>query len=404
MIQSHVITLNESAFNFIHKKSSCSKQQTWRDFKMSSLKSLVRIVLCIGFCLQVSIADAENQNVKLIDHNKNLVPILDYLESHGVNLTYLGNQGGLNGYLGESTNGHFQTFYVTPDGNHVISGIMNNLQGINVTGVQIGEMQRRFREAEKLLLNEVELTESPETDLNLNVASGVNSTRELNAPNSTGQFSELELGKVEAVDSSDLNPLTNQQSKLNDNYTNTVGDEVSNQIASINRNLKPISQNEHHKNRFLNAVANTTYFDIGNPNAKITVWKLADPNCPYCHKAMEQIQAHIESGLVKVRIIPIGLLDGSLELVQAALLSENPSQTWLDFHNGIRDTATRDISQTELNEVNAKLLKNLKFVEDMGIKGTPYLAFVDSHGKFHSSRGLPANMDEFLLKNLVSKF
>src|SRR3546814_15867850 len=40
-----------------------------------------------------------------------------------------------------------QTFYVSPDGNHVVAGLLFRNGGVNVTGVQIGEMQSRFEKA-----------------------------------------------------------------------------------------------------------------------------------------------------------------------------------------------------------------------------------------------------------------
>ena len=49
---------------------------------------------------------------------------LEYLIESGVSLTYLGDAGGIAGYLGESPTGKIQTFYITPDGNHVIAGVL----------------------------------------------------------------------------------------------------------------------------------------------------------------------------------------------------------------------------------------------------------------------------------------
>src|SRR3546814_6411767 len=53
----------------------------------------------------------------------------------------------MRGYLGESPTGRMQTFYVSPDGNHVVAGLLFRNGGVNVTGVQIGEMQSRFEKA-----------------------------------------------------------------------------------------------------------------------------------------------------------------------------------------------------------------------------------------------------------------
>lgn len=42
--------------------------------------------------------------------------VLAWLESQGVSLTALGEEGGLRAYLGEAAGGQMQVFYVTPDG------------------------------------------------------------------------------------------------------------------------------------------------------------------------------------------------------------------------------------------------------------------------------------------------
>ncbi len=363
--------------------------------KMKLIITILLVILVIYCWVQVNSATAEDWKSELNNQGNISTPILDYLESHGVNLTYLGDEGGLHGYLGESVNGQFQTFYVSPDGKHVISGIMNNMTGINVTGVQIGEMQKRFREAEELLLDENFLTGLQGAEFegyDLSGESSKNSIKQqVGDKNSNGLVRDP--SDLVAIPESELSknlPIpTNEQSTI----SQLSG--VKSFVAPTNEKFDSYSQNEFKKNRFLNAVSGTTYFEIGDPNAKTIVWKLADPNCGYCNRAWEQLKAYVNDGQIKVRIIPVGLLDGSRELVQSVLLSENSAQIWVNLHEGKRDNIQNNFSENQLHVVNAKIAKNLKFINEMGIKGTPYLAFIDTRGEFHSSRGLPVNVEKF---------
>src|SRR3546814_17821340 len=76
-----------------------------------------------------------------------LPPAVRYLKAQGVTLTFLGDEGGMRGYLGESPTGRLHTFYVSPDWNHVVPGQLFRNGGVNVTGIQIGERQIPFERA-----------------------------------------------------------------------------------------------------------------------------------------------------------------------------------------------------------------------------------------------------------------
>ena len=79
----------------------------------------------------------------------NLSPVVKALIADGIKFTYLGDDGGSKSYLGEAANGRYQAFYVSPDGEHVVTGLMFRSGGANVTSMQVGRMLRRFNEAAK---------------------------------------------------------------------------------------------------------------------------------------------------------------------------------------------------------------------------------------------------------------
>lgn len=79
----------------------------------------------------------------------NLSAVMRALIADGIKFTVLGEEGGAKGYLGEAANGRFQSFYVTPDGEHVVTGLMFRSGGANVTSMQVGSMLRRFNDVAK---------------------------------------------------------------------------------------------------------------------------------------------------------------------------------------------------------------------------------------------------------------
>lgn len=75
--------------------------------------------------------------------------VLQNLEKQGVALRYLGNDNGVNGWVGFQ-NGQEQYFYATPDGQAIISGIMMNSKGDIVTMRQIQQLREREPSVDKL--------------------------------------------------------------------------------------------------------------------------------------------------------------------------------------------------------------------------------------------------------------
>jgi len=78
-----------------------------------------------------------------------LPAVIRYVISEGVKITSLGEVAGLRTYLGEAANGRFNAFYVAPDGEHLIAGLMFQSGGHNVTNDQIAAMLKRFGDAAK---------------------------------------------------------------------------------------------------------------------------------------------------------------------------------------------------------------------------------------------------------------
>ncbi len=71
-------------------------------------------------------------------------------------------------------------------------------------------------------------------------------------------------------------------------------------------------------------------FVVGRAGPIVTM--VADPNCAYCHAMWESIlRPEIRAGHLRVRIVPVGIVDPRVAIVRAAaiLASPNPAKAWI---------------------------------------------------------------------------
>lgn len=105
-------------------------------------------LLAMTFLVPVTSAVAQTAN-PLADREDKIIPaVLLWMQQTGVKLTYLGNAGGVRGYLAESATGSMQTVYVTPDGLNAVIGLLYGTNyseaGSNITGRQLDDMRKRY--------------------------------------------------------------------------------------------------------------------------------------------------------------------------------------------------------------------------------------------------------------------
>jgi hypothetical protein len=105
-------------------------------------------LLAMTFLVPVSSGVAQSAN-PLADREDKIIPaVLLWMQQTGVKLTYLGNTGGVRGYLAESATGNMQTVYVTPDGRNAVIGLLYGTNyaeaGSNITGRQLDDMRKRY--------------------------------------------------------------------------------------------------------------------------------------------------------------------------------------------------------------------------------------------------------------------
>lgn len=299
----------------------------------------------------------QNTNNPLATRNENAPPpVLRYLMDSGVKLTYLGDDGGVKGFLGENSLGKMQSFYVTPDGDHVIVGVLFKTGGLDVTGMQLHEMENLFKEAKH------QLSKDGSTPMDAN----------MNSSNT-----QLIAG-------------TSQSSSPSIEQT------VAKQIVASQPETKYLSH--HDKSDFLDHVKNVPWFSVGAPNTP-TLYMIVDPQCPYCHAAWAKLRPLVMNKKLSVNVIMIAGLSGSEEKAISILSRPEPGKIWLAGEGSVGGVSIAPApSQGTKEYQNGKsfLAANDKFAFDyIKLKGTPYLAYIGQDGKLYDVEG-PQNLEEFL--------
>ncbi|MBU2774279.1 thioredoxin fold domain-containing protein [Acidithiobacillus ferrooxidans] len=79
-----------------------------------------------------------------------------------------------------------------------------------------------------------------------------------------------------------------------------------------------------------------TSFLIGRSGPVFT--DFVDPDCPYCHQEFRELQPLLLSGKLRLRVVPVAVLDaGSLPRAAALLESRHPRERFLQAEAGFRD-------------------------------------------------------------------
>lgn len=274
-------------------------------------------------------------------------PVLTWLEAQGVTLTALGEEGGLHAYLGEAPGGQMQVFYVTPDGRHIVAGLMFREGGTNITAAQLAAMRERF-DAERRRLQEQE--------------------RRLATAHRT-----MEGGLDRA-----LTPPSARAS----------GPAASGASAAPAEASSPTPAQMAMRERVVRAAEATAWFSLGREEAPV-VYLLADPQCPHCHSVWAQLRPRVEAGDIRVKVILVGALPGSEERAISILARPEPGRVW---YAGEGSTAARVAppppEQSRQFQVARRLVHaNLEFAREMGIRGTPWVAYVARDGTLRSVEG-----------------
>jgi protein-disulfide isomerase len=346
-------------------------------------------------------------------------PILVKLRAAGYQLTLLGEEGGVRGYFA-SFGKIKQPIYITPDGNHFIMGYLVQRGGKNVSGVQIGEMRARF-DAQGTGTDKAADATASKIDAASETAAPTEASADKLKADETKVTSDLPLPQVQAPSPA---PVTSGEAPVSSGEAvapQAPGQEGSvlpgapptpvelpaakGPVVGANGNPSSLWYSNVDKGEFMTALQTATYFDVGSQSAPLTVYMVADPNCPYCHQTWDYIKSFVQAGSVKVRIVMIAFLKGSDEKAREIMMSPRPGLRYLESDGGRNVKMEADQNSPQWRAMAGHLENNLNFAKRFKITATPFLAYVDGDGQFYSSPGVPENgaFDAFFSAAHLSK-
>jgi protein-disulfide isomerase len=331
----------------------------------------------------------------LANRPQELPPVLRFLTAKGVKLTWIGDQGGVHGYLAEEEHGKMQPVYVTPDGEHLLVGILVRNGGVNETGIQIGEMQQRWADAKRQM------------DAAQKQFGGASASSLPAAPPSVPAIAS-------ALAPAAPPPVPDQQPPAGPRPPDATlsgpaaiapapavpapGSAVAAApapvpaAASAQAFLSPFQ-----KDKFLADAEQAAWFTVGSDTAP-ALFMIADPQCPYCHAAWHELRQMIVDHKLRVNVVLIGGLKGSEPLAISLLARKEPGKAWFigeGSEDGTPIAPPPAAESKDYREAKGFVALNSKFAGTYMKQGTPFFAYVGKDGKLYSAEG-PKDLAAFL--------
>jgi thiol:disulfide interchange protein DsbG len=239
------------------------------------------------------------------------VPVLQRIGSAGATLLDLGTEHGMRTVFAKNGN-VFQVFYVAPDGQAVVGGIMWDQAGHDVTRGQVAAIP--------------------------------------------GVIPTVRIG------------LDGKEQKAT-----PTADEIP--------GASPLA-----------LVSETTYGTVGSPNAP-QLWMFVDPLCAFSVRAMHQLEPYVQSGKVRLSVIPLSVLDyedqGRSTPAAKIMVGEPTDQMVADWTSG-------SLTRPPPVDATPRLERNMAVAAALHLQGTPTLIWQRADGSSGRSDGVPPDFDSVI--------
>jgi thiol:disulfide interchange protein DsbG len=141
--------------------------------------------------------------------------------------------------------------------------------------------------------------------------------------------------------------------------------------------------------RMFSDVESSNWLRLGSESAPV-VYSFVDPNCPHCHDFINDVRKkdYLNQGVMQLRIIPVGFIEGSLAQAAFLLASPEPEQRYFKYLDGDKEAlpAKGDIS-TQAVQKNMALMQAWKF------NVTPLTVYRSKSGEIKIVRGRVKDLD-----------
>lgn len=163
------------------------------------------------------------------------------------------------------------------------------------------------------------------------------------------------------------------------------------QEAAPIQSLADTMKSQTPSERLFREVENSNWIAIGKEGAPV-VYSFVDPQCPHCHAMMKELRKdYIDTGLIQIRIMPVGFQQGSLAQAAFLLAAPNGAELFLRHLDGDENAlpAKGDIS-TQAVQKNMALMQAWKF------NVTPLSIYRGRDGSVKIIRGKPKDAQTLL--------
>ena len=305
-----------------------------------------------------------------------------FLRSQGVTLTFLGNDGGNDSYLGVAPDGKMQAFYLSNDKMHLIPGLMYGFENghvVNITAHQIVEMQNRIKLEKSKLAEKQNIVQQNQKNIQEEASNLANKETLVNDANKQLNKDLLSGGTANKFD--DI--------KKNENISDVKTDTKN--VINSSRWL----QSNVNADDFAKKIDSVYWFSVGKKDANLPVlYMVVDPTCPHCHNAWSKIKDLVFNGKLNIHIVMISGLPGSLNPAIQLLSKPNPGLAWLqgEGSSSAPVTNTSTPSSKEYHDASKYIKVNTMFASDLKIQKTPWLAYIKDN-KVYEIQGESDLMD-----------
>jgi thiol:disulfide interchange protein DsbG len=259
-------------------------------------------------------------------------PTLENMVKEGAASRYLGRENNLDGWM-MIKNGQMQYFYVTPDQQSILLGILFNARGDVVTLRQLDQLRAKEGPALDALV-EKSVADAP-------------SLPGASTPPDAAPKAETHSGPSRSED-------------------------------------------------MMKAVEATASVTLGSPTAPI-LYAFIDPECSHCHDMLKDFRASgaLEDGRVQLKIIPVGIVSEK-SLNEAAILLSAPNANELLLRDLDGDQTALSAPAAGVTPNKQAVERNMMVMQDWRMDATPFAVYRSRSGEVKILRGRPNDLNKIL--------